>query len=460
VDSPQRIPTPSFWFDQLPRRTLRAALEGRVEADVCIVGGGFTGLWTAYELRRVAPDRSVVLLEGECLGFGASGRNGGWVLGMLSGSAAAWRRRGGPGAPAVMARAIRGAVTEVADAIAREGIDCDWRQGGAVAVAQGAAQLGRLRRELENERAALGDAAAHVWLGQEQLGARIAVDGALGGLFTPHCARVQPAKLVVGLAAAAERLGARIYERSRALAIAPGRVRTIAGEVRAQQVVIATEAYTADLPGRHRSLLPMNSSMIVTEPLTEQLWSQIGWSGGETLRDAAHVYVYLQRTADGRIAIGGRGIPYRFGSRTDREGPVPRRTVEQLRGRLRALFPALGEVPVARAWHGVLGVPRDWCPTVSYDRASGIAKAGGYVGDGVAASNLAARTLTDLLLGGEGELARLPWVGESPRPWEPEPLRFLGARGIYALYRTADRQEARSGRGSGLAALADRIAGR
>jgi glycine/D-amino acid oxidase-like deaminating enzyme len=204
----------------------------------------------------------------------------------------------------------------------------------------------------------------------------------------------------------------------------------------------------------------MNSSMILTEPLPEQHWAQIGWLGAETIRDAAHRYVYLQRTADGRIAIGGRGVPYQFGSRTDREGPVPAETVRELRDRLLALFPVLADTRIDAAWHGVLGVARDWMPAVGFDPQRRLAWAGGYVGDGLAAANLAGRTLRDLLLGNQSELTRLPWVGPLGRRWEPEPLRFIGARAVYALYAAADQHESRTDSRSPLARAADLLAGR
>ena len=452
--------TPSFWLDQTGARPTRRALQGTIDADVCIVGGGFTGLWTAYELRRADPSLSVVVLEAEHVGFGASGRNGGWVLAKVSGSAAAWRRRGGPDAPRAMERAINATVGEIAAAISREGIDCDWQQGGSLIVAQNERQLARLRAELADEQGWAGEDCGWRFLDAQALAARVAIRDGRGALYTPYCARVQPAKLVAGLAAAAERAGATIYEDSRVAELAPGLARTAGGQVRARSVLLATEGYTANLPGRRRSLLPLNSAMIVTEPLGDDVWSQLGWSGAETLLDGAYVYTYSQRTADGRIAIGGRGVPYRYGSRTDREGPVPVQTVHELSERLRVLFAPLRDVPVARAWHGVLGVARDWCPTVAFDRAAGFGFAGGYAGEGVAASNLAARTLRDLVLGRDTELTRLPWVGSAARSWEPEPLRFLGARGIYGLYRMADRRETTHGRGERIAGAADLIAGR
>jgi len=451
---------PSFWLDQLGSRPRRPALTGAREADVCIVGGGFTGLWTAYELKRADPSLVVVVLEAQHVGFGASGRNGGWVLGKLSGSSEAWRQRGGPNGARMMVRAIQQTVEEVGTVVAREDIECDWQHGGSLTVAQSDIQLERLRAQAAAERQALGEDLAWQLLDAGALAARLTVADGRGALYTPHCARVQPARLVDGLAAAAERAGAVIYESTAVSTIEPALAVTAGGTVRARYVLRATEGYTADLKGEHRALLPMNSSMIVTEPLDETTWAQIGWDGAETVLDGSHLYTYSQRTADGRIAIGGRGVPYRFGSRTDREGPVPERTVHELRARLATLFPSLRDAPVARAWHGILGVSRDWCPTVGLDPVTGLGYAGGYAGEGVAASNLAARTLRDLVLGRDTELTRLPWVGSPARDWEPEPLRFIGARGIYTLYRLADRQERRTDRTSRIATVADRIAGR
>ncbi|HWD64789.1 MAG TPA: FAD-binding oxidoreductase [Solirubrobacteraceae bacterium] len=451
---------PSFWLDREPPGPSRPALSGREEADVCIVGGGFTGLWAAYELKRAAPELRVTVLEARHVGFGASGRNGGWAVGIISGSPAAWRRRGGTQAPRRMLEAIQATVAEIGQAVEREAIDCDWHHGGSLAVAQNATQRARLEAGVSEQRSWAGEACALQLLSADELQARINVAGASAGMFNPHCARIQPAKLVRGLAAAAERAGVVVHESSPVVDVVPRLVRTAAGHVSARQVIVACEGYTANLPRRHRWLLPLNSSMIVTEPLSPEIWQHLGWEGAETLLDGSHAYTYSQRTADGRIAIGGRGVPYRFGSKTDREGPVPSETVEELRHRLAAMFPVLGDVGVTRAWHGVLGVSRDWCPWVSYDPASGLGFAGGYAGDGVAASNLAGRTLRDLLLERDTPLSTLPWVNTPPRAWEPEPFRYAGARGIYALYRKADRQEELSDRPARLAAVADLIAGR
>jgi glycine/D-amino acid oxidase-like deaminating enzyme len=228
----------------------------------------------------------------------------------------------------------------------------------------------------------------------------------------------------------------------------------------ARWVVRATEGYTHTLRGCKRALVPMNSSMIITEPLPAEAWAQIGWQGCELMGDGANAYVYLQRTADGRIAIGGRGRPYRFGSRTDVGGETPRATVAALQRKLAAMLPAAADAQIDHAWSGVLGVSRDWCVSVGADARSGIAWAGGYVGEGVAAANLAGRMLCELLLGGRGALSRLPWVGRRPPRWEPEPLRWCEIHAVYALYREADRLERRGTRPSLLARAVDRASGR
>jgi glycine/D-amino acid oxidase-like deaminating enzyme len=340
---------------------------------------------------------------------------------------------------------------------AAEGIAADFVKGGNVSVATSPAQLARLRAGLAHDRK-WGDTEDVVtFLTRDELRERISVAGALGGLFSPHCARIQPAALAEGLAAAAERRGADIYEATPVTAILPGGsggshrgavARTPFGDVRAKTVLRCTEGFTAALPGSRRALLPMNSSMVVTEPLPDSAWKEIGWDRFETLGDAAHAYMYAQRTADGRIALGGRGVPYRFASATDELGQTSQETAEALGEILRRMFPAAANARLEHAWCGVLGVPRDWCASVSYDAAAGIGWAGGYSGHGVAAANLAGRTLAGLVLGVSSELTSLPWVGHHSRDWEPEPTRWAGVHGLYAMYRLADRLEtpaARSG---------------
>jgi glycine/D-amino acid oxidase-like deaminating enzyme len=442
----------SFWTQQIAdQRIARPALSADRDADVCIVGGGYTGLWTAYELLRAEPSLDVVLVEAETIGFGASGRNGGWVLGAIAGDREWWARRSGRAAVGVQDAAVRDTVGHIGQVIEHEHIDCDFVHGGTLRVAETGLERERLEAAIAYQRSWGAGPQDGRLIEADELRERVRIPSAIAATFSPHCARVQPAKLAAGLAQAVERQGATIYERSRATTIGPGRVSTAGGAVRARHVIRATEAYTAHLPGLKRKLLPMRSSMIITAPLDEATWTAIGWDGAETLGDSRHVYIYAQRTSDGRIAIGGRGKPYRYGSNTEGEGAADPSVAAEIRGRLCELFPVLADVRIDATWQGVLGVARPWRPTVSFDPSSGLGWAGGYVGEGVAATNLAGRTLTDLMLGRHTALSQLPWVAPMDRNWEPEPLRWIGVNAVYESLRRADVAERRSGRSSAFA---------
>jgi glycine/D-amino acid oxidase-like deaminating enzyme len=457
----------SYWYRQVGLPAARDPLPGAREYDVCIVGGGFTGLWTAYYLKKARPDLRIAILEKEFAGFGASGRNGGWLSAEMAGSRERYARAHGRDSVVALQQAMFDGVDEVIRVAAEEGIEADIVKGGLLNVATNPAQRRRLHAELADSR--------HWGFAEEDLRLlapderedRLRVAGALDATYSPHCARVQPARLVQGLAGVVEALGVDIFESTAVTEIRPrsaGEPATAVtgrGTVRAEYVIRATEGFTAGIAGQRRQWLPMNSSMIVTEPLDEDVWKHIGWSGSELLGDQAHAYIYAQRTADGRIAIGGRGVPYRFDSRWDRRGATQPQTVAALSRMLVNLFPAAADARVDHAWCGVLGVPRDWCSTVHLDRGSGLGWAGGYVGHGVTTTNLAGRTLRDLVLGHDTELIRLPWVGRQVRQWEPEPLRWIGVQLIYALYRAADRRENdRLARTSNYARLAGLISGR
>jgi len=451
----------SFWWRQSGLPEPRAALVGDLECDVCIVGGGLTGLWTAYYLAALDPSLDIVVLEAEFAGFGASGRNGGWLSAELSGSKERYGATHGREGVQALVAAMEAAVDEVISVCANEGIDADIVKDGVLYVARTPAQLVRMREGLASDAAwGIGDEHQRE-LTTDELDKKLKVEGALGAVFSPHCARVQPAKLVAGIARAAEHRGVRILEQTRVTRIDSGAAVTVRGIVRAPKILRCLEGYSASIRGQRRTWLPMNSAMIVTEPLTDVMWDQIGWSGAELLGDNANAYCYAQRTADGRIALGGRGIPYRFGSRTDVDGQTQDWTIASLTQTLHDLFPAVAEVRIDHAWCGVLGVPRDWCASVTCDPATGLGWAGGYVGSGLTTTNLAGQTLADLVLGRDSDLIRLPWVNRSVRKWEPEPFRWLGVRAMYGLYREADRRE-HSGlaRPSRLARLGDRLTGR
>lgn len=437
----------SLWMGSLDEPVeQRRGLVGDIEADVAIVGAGYTGLWTAYYLLRADPSTRVVLLEKETAGFGASGRNGGWCSALFAAPLAKIARSYGREAAVAMQRAMFDTVDEVGRAVAREGIEADYHKGGTLTLVTSPTQLDRVRSMIDSDREwGFGEQDSN-WLSASELAARLKVRGGLGARFTPHCARVHPARLVRGLAATVESLGATIFEQTAASEIRPHAVVTERGTVRADVVIRATEGYTVSLKGMKRDLLPLYSLMLATEPLPPSVWDEIGWAGYETLHDGRHLLIYAQRTADDRIAIGGRGAPYHFGSNIDPSNDRDPRVFEGLRRVLHELFPATRRVAITHEWGGCLGVPRDWFSSVGFDPATGMGWAGGYVGDGVSTSNLAGRTLRDLIRDESTELTRLPWVGHRSRKWEPEPLRWLGVNlGLKAMGH-ADRIEERTGR--------------
>lgn len=432
---------------------------------MAVVGAGYTGLWTALSLRTADPSLRVAVIEQEVAGFGASGRNGGWCSALFSASPERLERQGGPGAAAAMRRAMQATVDEVGRAAAAEGIDCQFAKGGTVVAARSPAQVARARAEVAAARAhGVGEEDLR-WLEADEARRLLGAERVLGATYTPHCAALHPARLARGLAEAVGRRGAALYEGTTALAIEPGSdgrrpsVRTGHGTVRAEVVVRAVEGFTPSLAGEGRTLAPIYSMMVATEPLGASFWAEAGLEGRPTFSDHRHLIVYGQRTADGRLAFGGRGAPYHFGSSVRPRYDGAPRVHRALEETLIELFPALADVQFTHRWGGPLGVPRDWCSSVGLDRASGTAWAGGYVGDGVSTSNLAGRTLADLILDRRSDLLALPWVGHRSPRWEPEPLRWLGVNAGLWTMRAADRSEARTGRPSRLAARMGRLLG-
>ncbi len=453
----------SLWWGavSVPLPT-RPALSQDLDVDVCIVGAGFTGLWTARTLAVADPSLRIAVVEREVAGYGASGRNGGWCSALFPVSDAALARRYGSPAMRAMRTAMQASVDEVGASADAEGIDCHFAKGGTVRLARSEAQRSRALAEVDGAHA-LGMTEDDLrWLGADEARELVGATDVLGATFTPHCAAIQPALLARGLADAVERRGVRLFEHTEVteLRAGPGPVvATRGGAVRAEVVVRATEAWTPGLPGLRRALAPLYSLMVATEPLGDSFWSEAGLDRRATFADHRHLVIYGQRTADGRIAFGGRGAPYHFGSAVRPGFDLEPEVHELLRRTLTEMFPALESAQFTHAWGGPVGVPRDWHASVGFDRTSGLAWAGGYVGDGVATSNLAGRTLADLIRGEDTALTALPWVGHRSPNWEPEPLRWLGVNaGLWAT-KLADRREDRRGRPSRAAAVMERWTG-
>ena len=450
----------SFWLDTVPDDlSARPPFDSHAHVDVAIAGAGYTGLWTAYYLTEADPSLRIAVLERDIAGFGASGRNGGWCSPFFAGDKQKLANRYGRERAVAMHRAVIDSVDEVARVCGLENVDAHFRKGGSLACATQRGHLERIREDID-EQYDWGFTQDDIrWLDAQEAAERILVHGCLGAAFTPHCAALHPARLVRGLARAVERRGVKIYEQTPVVSIRPGALNTPTAAARADVVVRATEGYTPSLPNLKRQIVPLYSLMIATEPLPKDFWDGVGWAGGETLTDGRHMLIYAQRTLDDRIAIGGRGAPYHFGSKIEDAFDRDPRVFASLREVVGTLWPQIGPFEVTHNWGGPLGVPRDWHSSVGLDRREGIAWAGGYVGDGVSTSNLAGRTLADLITGRDSDLLELPWVGHRSRAWEPEPLRWVGANLALHVMTSADHAEARTGRPARRAKLAKRLLG-
>ena len=445
--STDRFRSRSLWLDGLDEPLIpRDSLATDTSVDVLIVGGGFTGLWTAYSLLRKDPTIRVAIIEKEIVGFGASGRNGGWASALFAGSRSAMAKIHGVEGVLRMHQSMIDSIDDIENTCATENINAGFLRGGTLTVSKSPTQDARIAAEVGDDRYwGLGEEHSRL-LTKAQCDAMILVNGAREGAYTPNCARINPAVLARGVASAVEKLGGRIFEQTTALSISPGSVATSGGAIVAETVVIATEAWSSQLPGRKRSVLPVYSLMIATERLSQEFWDEVGWSKGETLTDARRMIIYAQRTADDRIAFGGRGAPYHFGSRIKDSYDLRKRTFNALHEALIDMFPRANGAAITHRWGGPLGVPRDWESSVGITSNRSLAWAGGYVGDGVTTSNLAGRTLSDLITGTISPLTSLPWVGHESKKWEVEPFRWIGVRAMGILTKNIDASEARTGR--------------
>jgi len=441
----------SYWLETCDDDlTPRPPLDGSIDVDVAVLGAGYTGLWTAYYLLRRDPALRIAIVEREIAGFGASGRNGGWVTPGFPLSLSLLARRYGVDGARAIAQAMVESVDEVGRVIAAEGIDAHYHKGGALRIARGRHQLPALEESWRTyERLGLTD-----WyerLGPSELAERIRVTKAEAAIYVKQCAVVHPGRLVRGLARVVERLGATIYEQTPVTDFVTGpapRLVTPRGDVRAKVLVLAGEAYLSQLPKLRRALIPVYSLIVLTAPIPREVWDELGWRNRECVASNRYTVDYLSQTADGRILFGGRGAPYHFGSRIDdafdRHGP----THEMLRQKCYEWFPLLRlkGIGFTHAWGGPLGMPRDWMPTMRYDPGEGLAIACGYTGQGVATANLSGRVLADLITGHDSELTRLPMTSHRLRLWEPEPIRWLGVRFVQRGFLRLDEEAERTGR--------------
>lgn len=450
----------SYWLETVgDDLTPRPSLPGSETVDVAILGAGLTGLWTAYYLLQHDSSLRVTIVEQEIAGYGASGRNGGWLSPGFPVSLSELERRFGRAKTVDLYQSMVQAVRETLRVLEAEGIDADQEQAGSIRMARGAHQIPAVERAIRTyDRLGLGEYAQP--LDAAAVAERVRVTQAIKGMYNPVTANVNPAKMVRGLARTVERLGATIYEQTRVIDYETGeypRLMTTHGDVRAKTIVLAGEGYLSQLPKESRTVIPLYSLITLTEPLTDEQMAEIGWEKRYCIGSSRYTVDYLSRTVDNRIAVGGRGAPYHFGSRISDAFDQHEPTHQALQQMTRDWFPALNDIKFTHSWGGPLGMPRDWMPSMGHRASEGFAWARGYTGQGVATANLSGRVLADLIGGRESELTHLPPVNHENPQWEPEPLRWLGIRFVQSGYSELDRRSERTGRPPSGRSLAERL---
>ncbi len=416
----------SFWLEADPY-TAGPPLAGDVSVDVAVIGGGFTGLWTAHFLLQAQPSLKVAIIEREVVGYGASGRNGGFAMTLLSRSLSDLVQ--GFGAEA--ARAAHDAVARSVDAIgqfsATYGVPCDYAKNGFIGVATDESQVPRIEADrraaeqlgIEDIRYVAGD----------ELRREIQSPLYRCGLEEKTCALVNPAKLVRGMARVVRQQSGIIFEDTAVLGIqATGNsvdARTARGTVHADKLVLATNAYSVQFPEFRRLLIPLYSYIVLTEPLNEGQWASVGWSGQQGLEDKRTYIHYFRPTADGRILMGGEDAPYYYGSATGVRYDRNPHVFRLLQRDLQTIYPQLKGIRFTHQWGGPVAVTSRFVPTFGTLQGGRVHFGFGYSGHGVAPSHLGGQILCDLVLERQSPLTELCFVRATAIPFPGEPLRYL-----------------------------------
>jgi glycine/D-amino acid oxidase-like deaminating enzyme len=427
-----------FWIAEAGSPGVLPALEGDVRADVVVVGGGYTGMWTAWHVLAAEPDAKVVVLESGRCGHGPSGRNGGFVTGVDL-SLPALRAESGEAAARAWVEAARETVDAIGAWCEAEGVDAWYRKGGELVVSTAPAQDGGTGAEAVDGATVLAQSA-------EQARAHCDSPVFRGGVFVPAAATVHPARLAFGLRERLLARGARIHEGSRATGMRPVpegvAVRTAGGEVRARTAVMALNASSGTLEPLRNRLTVSSSHIVCTEPVPDVI-ERLGWDGGEAITDARALLHYTRTTRDGRIVFGWAGGRMAAGARPGRRMEVDHQVVAQAHRDLLRFFPQLAGRRIEHAWGGPIDVSPTHRPAIVGLRALPAWAAFGYTGNGVGPAHLFGRTLAALALDRRDAVTRLPFVDPPPRRVPPEPLRVAGAATIRrALVRKEAAEEA------------------
>lgn len=436
-----------YWLET-SRADPRPTLQGRHRVDVAIIGGGYTGLWTAYHLLGSEPSLEVAIVESESVGFGASGRNGGFAMTLLDMSLALLRRNHGDEAARAAHNAVAASVDEIGATIEREGLECEWRHGGLMVAATNQAQLDRIRLDLRTAEELGLDGFS--WLDAHQAQEAVHSPTYLGALREEHCGVLHPAKLAHGLATALEAKGAAIFDHSAMTGIteSDGKlcVETTDGSVVADQVVLATNAWAAHQPWVGRKVVPLYTYIALTEPLTDEQWATVGWDSHCGVEDKRNFVHYYRRTLDGRILWGGSDGIIRFGGRIAPQYDRDRATFARLRSTFSRTFPQLSHVRFTHHWGGPVAITAAFVPTFETVMQGRLHTGVGYNGHGVAPSHTGGKILADKVLGRTTAETDLCFVDRQVTEFPPEPLQWIGAE---ASRRALLRQDAQNDAGKG-----------
>jgi len=410
--------------------------------DVVIVGGGYSGMWTAHHLLNSSPDLTIAILEAHQVGSGASGRNGGWASALYPIEDSELAKHASAQNIANLHTELEKSIDEIGQFAAQSQENIAFIKSGSLTIARSNAQFERIKKGLLPRESILD---------KDQTLMKIKMSDTVGASFNPDCATINPTQLVVALAKSLAQRGVHIFENTFAEITSDGVVKVSGKAIESKFVVRAIEAYHE----KNREQIPIYSLMIATEPLPDEFWTKYGLDNRPTFHENRHLVTYAQRTSDNRIAMGGRGAPYKWGSARSNKSEQHAKIHKQLRETAIQWFPELKNYSFTHAWGGAVTVKRDWAPYLQWDGHFGAF--GGYVGDGVTLSYLAANSMADLILGKNTVRATLPYVGWKSAKWEPEPFRWLGVNLGIKLSELADIEEKITRRPSLLGKLIEKL---
>jgi glycine/D-amino acid oxidase-like deaminating enzyme len=434
----QKFQPKSYWM-KTRDYTPGAGLQSDLEVDVAIIGGGFTGLSTAYHLKKDQPGMRIAILESDLIGFGASGRNGGFNMTLFGLTLSITAFRFGKTKATEAHHYMERAVDLLRDLVAELKLDCDYEHPGFLRVATSEKYKKRIQHEIELAHA-LGLQGIE-WLEKDQVQAEVRSPMYMGAWWEPRCGILNPAKLSWSWAETLRPMGIHIYEATPVTEVSKGpqkiTLATPKGQVRADKVVFATNAWSHFFPKLRSKQIPVWTHIVITEPLSDAQYREIGWQHRQGIEDARNLVHYYRLTADNRIVMGGRDVSVSTGYDMDKDHNEE--IFEELRNDVREIFPPLKDINFSDAWGGPVSVPLDMAPALGYLGDKRVVYSLGCVGHGVSLTHLNGQTVRDLVLERQTDLTDVFFVNRTTIPWPPEPLRALTIKAIVGYMHFEDR---------------------